>query len=156
MRGLQLSIATSASPWIQVRDGNDTVRQMFDAHYSRRVYADGRQTKLFVGPGSKCVLVTPGADAFFIWRKFIDGSGQAGINCAAFRRDERCPAKASELILAAEPFAWAKWPCETRFYTYVNADRVRRKRDPGRCFMRAGWTPCGKTKGGLLILEKRR
>jgi hypothetical protein len=35
----------------------------------------------------------------------------------------------------------------------VNRDKTRRKRDPGRCFRRAGFEPCGETKGGLVALQ---
>jgi len=38
--------------------------------------------KLFVGPGEKLVLRTWECDAIWVWRKFIDDSGQEGINCA--------------------------------------------------------------------------
>jgi len=41
--------------------------------------------------------------------------------------------------------------------TEVDATAVRTKRDPGRCFLRAGWTLIGKGRGhvrrGLLIFE---
>jgi hypothetical protein len=30
---------------------------------------------------------------------------------------------------------------------------VRPKRDPGRCFVRAGFTRVGQTKGGLVALQ---
>jgi len=29
---------------------------------------------------------------------------------------------------------------------------VRRKRDPGRCYLRAGWKRIGETQGGLIVL----
>jgi hypothetical protein len=37
--------------------------------------------------------------------------------------------------------------------TFVDAKRVRAKRDPGRCFRKAGFRPVGYTKGGLLALQ---
>ena len=37
--------------------------------------------------------------------------------------------------------------------TFVDAGKVRRKRDPGRCFLRAGFQRCGETKGGLLAFQ---
>jgi hypothetical protein len=37
--------------------------------------------------------------------------------------------------------------------TFVNPARVRRQRDPGRCFLRAGFHPCGHTRRGLLALH---
>jgi hypothetical protein len=38
-------------------------------------------------------------------------------------------------------------------YTYVNGRKVK-SANPGYCFKRAGWRTCGKTAGGLIILEK--
>jgi hypothetical protein len=140
--------------WIPVKDGNDTGRAIFDNHYSRRHYRDGRKPKLYVGPGEKIVLITPDAGAVFIWRKFKDDAipPQHGVNCAAFRR-EFGSVVASKMIRAAEHFAWERWPGE-RLYTYVDTKKTRHKRDPGRCFRKAGWKPCGHTKSGQLILEK--
>lgn len=37
--------------------------------------------------------------------------------------------------------------------TFVDTEKVRHKRDPGRCYRKAGWKPCGYTKGGLLALQ---
>jgi hypothetical protein len=37
--------------------------------------------------------------------------------------------------------------------TFVDAGKVRRKRDPGRCFLHAGFKLVGKTKGGLLAFQ---
>ena len=152
-------LASTEGPWVELKDGDDTVRSIFDRHYSRQRYRDGRRPILFVGPGEKIVLMTADARAIFVWRKFVDdcidgrsGQRQEGVNCAVFRR-EGGAAQASALILAAEEIAWSKWPSE-RFYTYGDARKVRPKRDPGRCFRRAGWRPCGYTKSGLLILEK--
>jgi len=62
--------------WIPVKDGNQTGRELFQRHYSRYVYADGRQPQLFVGPGEKLVLLTTDACALFVWRKFISKGGQ--------------------------------------------------------------------------------
>jgi hypothetical protein len=88
----------------------------------------------------------------FVWRKFIDDAvpKQEGVNCAVFRNEGA--GLSSRLIMAADDLAWYRWPGE-RLYTYVDPKRTRHKRDPGRCFIRAGWRPCGWTKGGLRILE---
>lgn len=73
--------------WIEVKDGNDTARSIFDRHYSRYVYKDGRKPKLFLGPGEKMVLVTACARAVFAWRKFKSADKQGGVNCAIFRNE---------------------------------------------------------------------
>jgi hypothetical protein len=145
--------------WIEVRDGNDSVRALFDEHYSRYHYADGRKPKLFVGPGEKLVLMTADARAVFVWRKFISRDEQHGVNCAVFRNTGGGASLASDLILQAEVFAAARWPNE-RLYTYVDPAKVRPtivRGYPvwGFCFYKAGWKFSGVSKGGKIILDKR-
>lgn len=136
--------------WIPVKDGNDTGRHIFDQHYSRYHYADGRKPKLFVGPGEKMVLLSPDALALFVWRKFRSMDHQEGVCCAVFRNEG--PRLSSDLIREADALAWERWPGE-RLYTYVDPKKTRHKRDPGRCFLKAGWRHCGWSKRGLRILE---
>lgn len=135
--------------WIPVRDGNPTAMNIFLRHYTAREH---RKIYQMVGPGEKMLLLTPDALALFVWRKFIDHCipPQTGVNCAVFRNEG--PVRSSDLIRAADDIAWERWPGE-RLYTYVDGSKVRRKRDPGRCFLRAGWKHAGYTKGGLRILD---
>lgn len=138
--------------WYGVKDGNMQVRTMLNRHYSRNVYRDGRTVRLSAGPGFKMVLLTPDGAAAFIWRKFIDKSGQKGINCAMFRNERPELYQSSDLILEAEQLAWQRWPGE-RLYTYVNPRKVKSK-NPGYCFLMAGWRKCGVTASKKLIFEK--
>lgn len=138
--------------WLHVKDGNMTARAIFDGHYSRHRYKDGRKPKLIIGPGEKMLLVSPDALAVFAWRKFISDAGQDGVNCAIFRNEGA--GLSSALIIEADRLAWERWAGE-RLYTYVDPKRTRHKRDPGRCFLRAGWRHAGWSKGGLRILEMR-
>ena len=100
--------------WWVTKDGDASCLKLYDEHYSSREYRDGRKRKLFAGPGEKLVLRTSSADAFFVWRKFIDdcidertGERQTGINCAAFRNTgETC---SSQLIRQADLIADAAW-----------------------------------------------
>lgn len=39
------------------------------------------------------------------------------------------------------------------FVTFVDGSKVRHKRDPGRCFLKAGWLRDGFTKSGLVKLR---
>lgn len=140
--------------WIEVKDGNDSVRAIFDRHYSRYFYADGRKPKIFVGPGEKLVLLKADATAICVWRKFISADGQDGVNCAVFRNesDER----ASEILKSAMDVAWARWPGE-RLYTYIDTYEVPPKFVRGFpvwgfCFRKAGWRFCGVTKTRKLII----
>ncbi len=137
--------------WVQVRDGNVAGLVLFQRHYSKHHYKDGRIPKRFVGPGERIVLITQDGLALFVWRKFIDASGQKGVNCSIFRNEG--PNLSSRMILEAEKLAWLRWPGE-RLYTYVNPHKIRSP-NPGYCFKKAGWKICGTTKvNKLLILEK--
>jgi hypothetical protein len=144
--------------WIPVKDGNPAAFQLMKRHYTFHPYSDGRRHNpgyrnrmLFVGPGEKMVLLTPEFDALFVWRRFINKSGQQGINCAAFRNEGDC--LSSELILAAEEEAWNRWP-GSRLYTYIDPTKINSS-NPGYCFKAAGWKSCGfSKKRHLLILEK--
>jgi hypothetical protein len=135
--------------WWLTKDGDRSCYAMYQRHYSKPRYRRQRQ-RLFCGPGEKIVLRTATCDAFFVWRKFRDDSGQQGANCAVFRNEGSL--RSSQLIRQADAIADFCWPGE-RHYTYVRASSVR-SRNPGFCFLMAGWTRCGHTKGGLLILER--
>lgn len=143
--------------WWLTKDGDRDCLALYEKHYSARRYADGRRRTQFVGPGEKVVLRTELGDAFFVWRRFIDdcrdartGERQAGINCAAFRNDGAY--RSSELVAQADAIADCLWP-DCRHYTYVHPQGIR-SANPGYCFKVAGWQRCGRTKGGLVILER--
>ena len=136
--------------WYLTKDGDRTCLELYARHYSARRYADGRKRSQFVGPGQVIALRTGDGDALFVWRKFIDDSGQDGINCAVFRNESGH--RSSTLIRQADAIADHVWP-GCRHYTYVNPKAVRSS-NPGFCFMAAGWRRCGVTKGGLFVLER--
>jgi len=138
--------------WWLTKDGDLDCLAMYERHYSCRRYADGRQRRQFVGPGEKVVLRTERADALFVWRKFIDDSGQQGVNCAVFRNESGI--RSSDLIHQADQIADVLWP-DCRHYTYVDPEKIASK-NPGFCFISAGWQRCGRTKGGQVILERSR
>jgi hypothetical protein len=54
--------------------------------------------------------------------------------------------------VAATRYEWGEPPA-LGMVTFVDAEKVRRKRDPGRCFLRAGFVRVGMTAGGLLALQ---
>jgi len=137
--------------WRAIKDGDDDARAFFDRHYSRKHYADGRMPKLFVGPGEKLVMVTACRRALFVWRKFISGDGQQGVNCAIFRNEGA--GLSSWLIREADAVADQQWPGE-RHFTYVNPRAVA-STNPGYCFLKAGWRRCGITKWNRLIILER-
>lgn len=150
---MQLSLIDSIPnlTWLKARDANPHARELFDRHYSRYRYADGRKPKKFIGPGEYMLLMTPCGKAMFPWKKFRDASGQQGVNCGIFRNESAI--RSSDLIREAVAMAWDRWPNE-RLYTYVNPRKIR-STNPGCCFIKAGWRRCGITKARkLVILEK--
>lgn len=145
-------VVCSVTPlWWLTKDGDAACLALYEKHYSAYHYADGRKRKQFVGPGQHVVLRTETGDAMFVWRSFIDGSGECGINCAVFRNES--PHRSSELIRQADAIADCLWPCR-RHYTYVNAKGIG-STNPGFCFIQAGWRRLKRqTKSGLRILER--
>ncbi len=137
--------------WWLTKDGDQDCLELYERHYSCYQYRDGRQRKIFAGPGQKIVLRTEAGDAFFVWRKFIDKSGEEGINCAVFRNESTH--QSSQLIHQADQIADVVWP-DSRHYTYVRAEAIKSS-NPGFCFIQAGWRRLKRqTLGGLRILER--
>ncbi len=99
------------------------------------------------------VLISQCCRALFVWlRNTVDRlDHQVGVNCAVFRNEGA--GLSSDLIREADELAWQRWPDE-RHFTYVDGSKIRRKRDPGRCFVRAGWSVAGYSKNGLVLLER--
>lgn len=142
--------------WMEMKDGDDSCRAIFDRHYSRYVYADGRKPKLFLGPGEKMVLMRADGLGLFAWRRYIDDTipKQHGVECAIFRR-EGGNEVASDLIIEAEAPARVRWPGE-RFYTKVDPAKVQPTMVRGVpvwgfCFFKAGWKFAAVTRSGKII-----
>jgi hypothetical protein len=138
--------------WWITMDGDVACLRLYERHYSCYAYKDKRKRKLFVGPGEKIVLRTRAANAMFVWRKFIDDSGQQGIYCSIFRNESNH--KSSELICQADDIADAVWP-SCRHYTYINPKKVK-SQNPGYCFYCAGWNNTGviTSKSKLIVIER--
>ena len=78
----------------------------------------------------------------------------AGAWMNSFFRNEGA-GLSSELIREAVAATLHHWPDapELGLVTFVDAHKTRRKRDPGRCYLRAGFRHIGFTKGGLYALQ---
>lgn len=145
------------SVWFRTKDGDRALIAVYEKHYSSYHYKDGRIRTQCIGPGEVIALSTWERDAFFVWRNFIDdcidertGERQAGVNNAIFANHSKH--LSSELIRQACAVANVAWPNQRR-YTYVDPKKIK-STNPGFCYLKAGWNRCGKTKSGLLILEK--
>ncbi len=124
-----------------------------DRHYNRRKVGSPQ----FVPPGRCLVLLSPTADALWVsswpFAEFVRHEWAGAWVCTCFRNESAH--LSSALIREAVAITRWFWPDtpELGMVTFVNTDKVRRKRDWGRCYRKAGWSPCGMTKGGLVALQ---
>jgi hypothetical protein len=138
--------------WFATKQTDPVVVCHYLKHYSSE--KSGRKGTQFahgiVGQGETLTLLTTDGSAVFLWQKqAMRDDEQHGICCAIFRNESGV--LSSELIREADELAWRKWPGE-RHFTFVNPSKIR-SNNPGACFRFAGWSRCGITKKGLVILE---
>jgi hypothetical protein len=124
-----------------------------DRHYNRRKVGSPQ----FVPPGRCLVLLTECERALWVtsW-PFAEYTKHAwaGAWVNSLFRNEGA-GLASELIREAVAATRAYFgdPPSLGMVTFVNAEKVRHKRDPGRCYLKAGFQRAGFTEGGLVALQ---
>ena len=139
-----------SSPWWLSFRADPEGAAFADRHYSRK--SEG--SKQFVMPGRCLCLVNDGAVWVTSWQspQFVKHEWPDAWLCSLFRR-EHGP-QASTLIRWA--VAHSRWkfgaPPSSGMITFVDESKVRRKRDAGRCFRKAGFEPVGRTKDRRLIV----
>lgn len=139
--------------WIRSHRFDKDVVPLADRHYNRRKIGSPQ----FAPPGRCLVLKTPALDAFWItswpFAEYVRHAWPGAWICSAFRNEG--PSLSSDLIRAAvaETVSFYGPPPELGMVTFVDPRKVRRKRDFGRCYRKAGFVECGMTKGGLIALQ---
>lgn len=130
-----------------------TAARIADRHYNRQHIGSPQ----FVPPGRCLVLLSETLDSLWVssfplaeYTKH-EWSG-AWVN-SCFRREG--VGLASDMIRQAVSCTRWFWgdPPELGMITFIDRSKVRRKRDYGRCYRKAGFKVCGETKGGLLALQ---
>lgn len=133
-------------------------REIADRHYNRQKPG----TPQFVPPGRCLVLVADGAVWVTSWpfAEFVRHAWPGAWVNSIFRRESG--PLASALIreaVAATRWYWPEIPA-TGMISFIDAGKVRRKRDPGRCYIRAGFKYVKRkngqyvtTKGGLVVVR---
>lgn len=139
--------------WVRSHRADPEVVPLADRHYNRQKIGSPQ----FAPPGRCLVLKTRAVDAFWItswpFAQYVKHAWAGAWVCSAFRNEGSV--RSSILIgeaVAATRFAFGE-PPELGMVTFVDADKTRRKRDPGRCYRRAGFEHVGFTKGGLWVLQ---
>lgn len=123
-----------------------------DRHYSRQTVGSPQ----FVPPGRCVVLVSLCARAVWVtswpFAEYVRHAWAGAWVCSIFRNEGA--GLSSDLIRQAVAATRSIWePPPLGIVTFVDAGKTRRKRDPGRCFLRAGFSHVGATKGGLIALQ---
>jgi hypothetical protein len=124
-----------------------------DRHYNRQHIGAPQ----FVPPGRCVVLALEPVEAFWItswpFAEYVKHAWPGAWICSAFRNESEH--LSSDLIreAVAATIAVFGMPPSLGMITFVDAAKTRRKRDPGRCFRRAGFVHVGFTKGGLYALR---
>lgn len=142
-------------PWRWSHRFDPRALPLADRHYNRQRVGSPQ----FVPPGRCAVFLTDDADALWVtsWplAEYVRHAWPGAMVCSLFRREPESPFLASDLITAATAATRARWPDlpPLGMVTFVDATKTRRKRDPGRCYRRAGWQPVGHTAGGLVALQ---
>jgi hypothetical protein len=141
-----------ASAWHLSHKYDKRALPLADRHYNRRKVGSPQ----FVPPGRSLVLLTESADALWTtsWpiAEYVrhDWAG-AWVN-SLFRNES--PALASDLIRQAVAATRARWPevPELGMVSFVDERKVRHKRDPGRCYRKAGFKLVGRTRKEKLLV----
>jgi hypothetical protein len=138
--------------WVESHRADASVVPIADRHYNRQKIGAPQ----FAPPGRCLVLKTPACDAFWItsypYAEYVKHAWAGAWVCSAFRNESAH--LSSELIRHAVAITRAKWAVpDLGMVTFVDPTKVRRKRDFGRCYLRAGFRPVGSTKGGLLAFQ---
>lgn len=131
---------------------DQAARVIADRHYSRQNIGAPQ----FVPPGRCLVLRTAEAGALWVtsWplAEYVQHRwARAWVN-SLFRNERRDLYLSSEIIRQAVAATRWRWPSipALGLVTFVDADKVRHKRDPGRCYWKAGFERDGETQGGLV------
>jgi hypothetical protein len=136
--------------WTLTTRADPAARRIADRHYNRQSVG----SKQFVPPGRCVVLRAPSAFWVTSWpfAEYVKHRWAGSWVCSAFR-NENASDLSSELIVEAIAATRAQWPTALEScVTFVDRTQVKHKRDPGRCFRRAGFVDVGETEGGLVAL----
>ena len=141
----------ASGQWVEVRRCDPRAAAIVDRHYSRQTPGAPE----FMPPGETFVLLTRDEGAVWGACLNLDPVGNLRWRVTVFRREHG--ALASELIGEATSLTFDRWRergglPEVPLTTEIDPRCTRRKRDPGRCFLRAGWRVLDPNRNGLVVL----
>lgn len=150
--------------WALSHRADPRARVIADRHYNRQKPG----TPQFVPPGRCHVLVIPD-EAFWItswpFGEYVKHAWAGAWVCSAFRNERPDLNLSSELIVWALASTRSTWPDvpPLGMITFVDRDKTKPKRDPGYCYLKAGFHVSGtrsccaskpsETAAGLVALH---
>lgn len=143
----------TSNPWRISNRADPLALPLADRHYNRQKIGSPQ----FVPPGRCIVMLTQGEGALWVtswpFAEYVKHAWAGAWVNSLFRR-EGGPL-ASDLIAFAVSLTRAVWDAPPLgIVSFVDAVKTKRKRDPGRCYRRAGWKHAGFTKGGLWVFQQ--
>jgi hypothetical protein len=145
----------SGQPWALSHRAEHEARLIADRHYNRQKVGSPQ----FVPPGRCLVLRTPDAPCLWVtswpFAEFVKHEWAGAWVNSCFRNEAPERYLSSHLIRAAVAATVARWPDvpELGMVTFIDRGKTKPKKDPGYCYIKAGFVPCGKTKGGLTAVQ---
>jgi hypothetical protein len=138
--------------WHRSNRADPRALPLADRHYNRQ----NPGSPQFVPPGSCLVLLDRDATALWVTlaprAEYVRHQWAGAWTCTTFRNEGG--GLSSDLIRqAVAATVWKYGTCPPQgFITFIDRDQTRPKRDPGFCYLMAGWHLLGQTKGGLYAL----
>lgn len=139
--------------WHAVLRCDVRARKLADQHYSRQTPGAAE----FMSSGKTLVMLTDDERAVWGVIENLDPAGALRWRCSIFRNDGA--GRSSDLIVEATARTYEFWRRKYRalppapLTTEVDPSKTRRKRDPGRCFRKAGWWVIDEDRRGLVVLQ---
>ena len=141
--------------WRESFRADPAAAALADRHYNRQSIGSAQ----FVPPG-RCVVLRADQAVWVTSWPFAEYTKHAWAGAwvnSLFRREGGADLASSMIrsAVAATRWVWPEVPA-LGMVTFVDASKVRHKRDPGRSYLRAGFSRVGETKGGLLAFQLLR
>ena len=139
--------------WVKSNRADPRAVTIADRHYNRQKPG----TPQFVPPGRCLILLSVCGRALWTtswpFGQYVKHRWPGAWINSLFRNEGA--GLSSELIREAISCTRWYWPDipSLGIVTFVDQKKVRHKRDPGRCYLRAGFVRDGETKGGLLAFQ---
>lgn len=149
---IQLRAFDDGGAWHRVSRYDARARALAERHYPRQTPGAPQ----FLPPGRRLVMLTD--DGLAVWGvcENLDPAGALRWRVTIFRNEG--PRLSSSLVLEGTARTFEHWRRRyggvppVPLQTEIDPRKTRRKRDPGRCFRKAGWREVARRRG-LVVLE---